>query len=76
MLLGSFIPFAPTRAAREAAQDPRPSIAERYESRAAYLTQIEQAARALVTQRLLLPTDIPALVKQAATRWDHLTQSR
>lgn len=72
MLMGSFIPFAPTRNAREAAKDPRPSIAERYESRTAYLAQIERAAQSLVTQRLLLPTDVPALVKQAATRWDHL----
>jgi hypothetical protein len=74
MLLGSFIPFAPTRAAREAAKDPRRSLAERYKSRTDYLAQIEQAATALATQRLLLPTDVPALVKQAATRWDHLTQ--
>lgn len=73
MLMGSFIPFAPTRAARLAAHDPRPSIAERYESRAAYLAQIEQAARTLVTQRLLLATDVPAIIKQSATRWDHLT---
>ncbi len=73
LLLGSFIPFAPTRTARESAHDPRPSIAERYESRAAYLTQIEQAARALVTQRLLLSADVPAIIKQAATRWDRLT---
>ncbi len=75
MLLGSFIPFAPTRDARLAAKDPRPSIAERYESRAAYLAQIEQAAQSLVIQRLLLPADVPAITKQAATRWDHLTQS-
>ena len=32
-LLGSSIPFAPTRAAREAAKDPRRSIEERYHRR-------------------------------------------
>lgn len=73
MLVGSFIPFAPTRAARAATHDPRPSLTERYESRAAYLAQIERATRALVTQRLLLADDVPALLRQAATRWDHLT---
>lgn len=75
MLLGSFIPFAPTHDARLAAKDPRPSISERYTSRADYLTQIEQAARALVTQRLLLSTDVPAIIKQASARWDHLTSA-
>lgn len=76
MLLGSWIPFALTRAAREAAHDPRPSIEERYPSRAAYLAQIEHAASALVTQHFLLPTDVPALVKQAAIRWDSTIQTR
>ncbi len=75
MLMGSFIPFAPTRAAREAAHDPRPSIAERYRSRADYVAQVEQASQSLVTQRLLLATDVPAIARQAATRWDHLTSS-
>ena len=37
--LGSTIPLARTAAAREAASDPRPSIAERYVSREAYLAE-------------------------------------
>ena len=35
-LTGSFVPFAVTKAAREAARDPRPSIEERYQGRAQY----------------------------------------
>ncbi|HXI29951.1 MAG TPA: alpha/beta hydrolase domain-containing protein, partial [Vicinamibacterales bacterium] len=43
-LLGASIPFAPSRAARDAAHDPRRSIEERYASKDAYLKQVEQAA--------------------------------
>ncbi|HLY46455.1 MAG TPA: alpha/beta hydrolase domain-containing protein [Stellaceae bacterium] len=62
---GSLIPFAITRAEREAAGDPRPSLAERYGSRAAYVEQVEAAAAALVAERLLLPGDAAALVAAA-----------
>lgn len=72
MLLGSWVPFAPTRAARLATKDPRPSLEERYSSRADYLAQIERSAQSLVAQRLLLPNDVSVLVKQAASRWDFL----
>ena len=37
---GSFLPFAPTAAARAAAGDPRPSLAERYPTTAAYLARV------------------------------------
>ena len=73
MLLGAWLPFPATRESRLAAADPRPSIAERYPSRADYLAQIERAAQALVAQRLLLPADVAPVTRQAATRWDHLT---
>ena len=62
---GSLIPFARTRREREAAGDPRPSLEERYGSRAAYVAKIEAAAAALVGERLLLPTDAAAYVKTA-----------
>ncbi len=71
-LLGSFVPFAPTREARQRSGDPRPSIAARYASRAAYLAKIRQAAAALVRGRYLLAADVPAVVSQAAERWDVL----
>jgi hypothetical protein len=62
---GSFIAFARTKVEREAAGDPRPSLAERYGSRAAYVAKVEAAAAALVAERLLLPADAAAYVKAA-----------
>ena len=62
---GSFIVFARTEKEREAAGDPRPSLAERYGSREAYVAKIEAAARALVAERLLLPSDADAYVEAA-----------
>jgi Alpha/beta hydrolase domain len=62
---GSLIAFAGTRAEREAADDPRPSLEERYASRNAYAAQVEAAAAALVAERLLLPSDAEAFVETA-----------
>jgi hypothetical protein len=62
---GSLIPFACTRSQREAAGDPRPSLEERYGSRAAYAARVKEVADALVADRLLLPTDAAAYVKAA-----------
>jgi hypothetical protein len=62
---GSFIPFAQTKAEREEAGDPRPSLEERYGNREAYVAKIKAAAEALVAERLLLPSDTAAYVKAA-----------
>lgn len=62
---GSLIPFARSRAEREAADDPRPSLAERYGSREAYVAKVRAAAEALVAERLLLPRDAEAYVRAA-----------
>jgi hypothetical protein len=62
---GSLIPFARTRAERDAAGDPRPSLEERYGSRENYVARVEAAATALVADRLLLPSDAAAYVKAA-----------
>jgi hypothetical protein len=62
---GSFIPFAPTRAERIAAADPRPSIEERYPSKDTYVAAFRAAADRLVTQRLLLSEDAAALIETA-----------
>jgi alpha/beta hydrolase family protein len=64
---GSFIAFASTKAEREAAGDPRPSLAERYGSREAYVARVKAAADTLVADRLLLQEDADAFVKSAAT---------
>jgi hypothetical protein len=67
---GATLPFARTRAEREAAGDPRPSIAERYPSREAYLERVRGAARELVESRHLLDEDVELSVTLAARMWD------
>ena len=63
---GTYLPFARTRAERETAGDPRPSLEERYASRETYVARVKAAADALVADRLLLPADAAAYVKAAA----------
>ena len=63
-LQGSFIPFAATRAEREAAGDPRLSLEERYPSADVYRTRFESAADALVQRRFLLADDARTLVEK------------
>ncbi|HEX2652329.1 MAG TPA: alpha/beta hydrolase domain-containing protein, partial [Xanthobacteraceae bacterium] len=65
---GSFVPFAKTKAEREAAHDPRLSIEERYGNREAYVAKVKAAADALVSDRLLLASDAQAFVKAAEIR--------
>lgn len=72
-LIGAYIPFASTPAQRRAIADPRPSIAERYPSRAAYLERVRAAADRLVAQRYLLAEDLPTLLDRAARHYDLLT---
>jgi hypothetical protein len=69
-LTGSFIPFTRTKAERELANDPRPSIEERYRSKDVYLDLIRKAAANLVEKNYLLEEDIPRIVQQAGARWD------
>ena len=68
-LQGSFIPFAPTKAAREAVGDPRPSIEERYGAAGnngeAYISAVRNATARLVQQRFLLPDDATHLIDEA-----------
>jgi hypothetical protein len=64
---GSFIAFTRTKAEREAACDPRLSLAERYGSKAAYVDRVRQAAAALVAERLLLQDDADRLIAAAET---------
>ncbi len=64
-LQGSFIPFAATRAERDAVGDARPSIAERYPAKDSYIAAFKAAADRLVTARFLLPADAATLVARA-----------
>ena len=68
--VGSTLPFAKDRAEREALADPRPSIAERYASRADYLEQVRAAAEDLVLRRYLLAQDVDLCIELAAARYD------
>jgi len=71
-MVGSFFPFARTKAERAASKDPRPSIEERYTSREDYLGKIQAAAQELVRSRYLLVSDVPKLVQRASLQWEHL----
>jgi hypothetical protein len=69
-MAGAYIPLATTRAERERARDPRPSIAERYASRAEYLKKIQESAQRLAQERYILTEDVPAIVQDAGKHWD------
>jgi len=71
-LLGSYVPFASTKAERERTHDPRLSIEERYQSRSRYLKQLQDAATSLVKDGYVLSEDVPAIVKHAGDHWDLL----
>jgi hypothetical protein len=62
---GSYIPFRETKAEREAAQDPRLSLEERYGNHAGYVEAVRQAASRLVGERFLLQTDADAIITVA-----------
>ena len=62
---GQMIPFAGTRAERQAVGDPRPSIEERYPTHADYVNKVSAAAHALVKDRFLLQEDADRFVQAA-----------
>ena len=62
---GAYLPFAKTKAEREANGDTRLSLEERYGSKGAYAARIKAVADELVANRLLLPSDAEAYVKTA-----------
>ena len=62
---GSYLPFAVTRAERLEKGDPRPSLEERYGSRARYVKLVALASQRLVEQRLILEEDADRFVEWA-----------
>jgi len=62
---GAAVGFAATPAAR-AADDPRPSLADRYPTAEAYVAAVRRAAAELVALRLLLAEDAAAMGTAAA----------
>jgi Alpha/beta hydrolase domain len=69
-LLGSYIPFAKTKAERKKAGDPRLSLEERYKNQQDYVPQVSRAARILVEQRYLLAEDAERIITEAKNRQD------
>ena len=63
--MGGVLPLAATKAERDAAGDPRLSLAERYPSPEAYVGAVQDVAARLVAVRLLLPEDATASVEAA-----------
>ncbi len=74
MMAGSYLPFPRTRAERLAWNDPRPSVEERYASRAEYLRRFEEVAQRLIDERYLLAEDLDRVVDGAARHWDWLME--
>src|SRR6201994_1202906 len=66
-LVGSFPPFAATKAERERSGDARLSIEERYHGRNDYVNRVRIAAQDLATRGLLLSEDAAVIVQQAAS---------
>jgi hypothetical protein len=73
-LVGSFVPFAPTREVRLQSGDPRLSIAERYRDRAEYLARIARASEILVRERFLLADDVPHVTRYAESMWTAIAE--
>jgi hypothetical protein len=71
-LLGSWIPFARTKAERLKTGDSRLSIEERYATREEYLQKIGAAARRLVDQGYLLDRDVARVSDRAGQEWDEI----
>lgn len=64
--VGSVLPLPETRAARQAAGDPRPSLEELYPTPDAYVAAVRAAAARLVAERLLLPHDAERAIAAAS----------
>jgi len=74
--IGSYIPFARTRADRDRAHEPRPSVEERYRNRDEYVGKFAIATLDLVSRGYLLPEDVADLLRHAAEHYDWATTAR
>lgn len=62
---GTYVPFAATRAEREAKGDPRLPLEERYGDHAGCVSRVLEAVRRLVAERLLLAEDGELFITRA-----------
>ena len=65
---GMYLPFATTEQQRREQGDPRPSVPERYPTRAAYLAQMTEATLKLHHEGFLLAEDAAAILATACER--------
>ena len=70
--LGSFVPFAATRADRLARGDLRPSLAERYGDRAGYALAITTAVEDFASRGFILADEKAAMVADALGLYDRI----
>jgi hypothetical protein len=75
-MAGAFIEFPKTKADRERTKDPRLSIAERYSSRADYVSRVQAAATKLADQRFVLREDVQAITDELAAQWDAIVAGK
>ena len=68
--IGSYIPFARTKADRDRVGDPRLSIEERYRNRDEYVGRFAAATLDLVTRGYVLAEDVADLLKHAGEHYD------
>jgi hypothetical protein len=73
--VGSFHPFARTKAQRIESGDSRLSIEERYGAREEYLSKVASVARRMIEDRFLLSSDLSVVVDQAGALYDWATQA-
>ena len=65
---GIYVPFAQTKAERDAKSDPRLSLEERYGNQDGYVKRVSEAAQSLLKERLLLPEDAERMISEAKRR--------
>lgn len=75
-MAGSYIELPKTKADRERTKDPRPSIMERYGSKAEYVRRVREAATRLADQRFVLREDIDPITNELAAQWDAVMGAR
>jgi hypothetical protein len=66
-LIGGYIPFAKSKAERDAIADPRLSLEERYGTQAGYICAVKKVAKQEVARRFLRPEDADRLVAEVST---------
>ena len=69
---GSYIPFTVDQSSREAANDPRLSIEERYSNKQDFLDKISRATQESIDARYILAADKAEVIERASQHWDLL----